>query len=73
MQLKFGSVPVVVASYAEMAKLFLKTHDQIFASRPQLAAESTPLITIPTSLGLLMDPIGVPIVGFQIEFGCGTV
>ncbi|KAG6658180.1 trimethyltridecatetraene synthase-like [Carya illinoinensis] len=38
MQLKFGSFPVVVASSPEMAKQFLKTHDQIFASRPQHAA-----------------------------------
>ncbi|XP_044464057.1 trimethyltridecatetraene synthase-like [Mangifera indica] len=38
MQLKFGSFPVVVASSAEMAKLFLKTHDHIFASRPSTAA-----------------------------------
>ncbi|GMN52983.1 hypothetical protein TIFTF001_022126 [Ficus carica] len=38
MQLKFGSFPVVVASSADMAKLFLKTYDHVFASRPQLAA-----------------------------------
>ncbi|XP_052200411.1 trimethyltridecatetraene synthase-like [Diospyros lotus] len=38
MQLKFGSFPVVVASSAEMAKQFLKTHDQTFASRPAMAA-----------------------------------
>ncbi|XP_031267955.1 trimethyltridecatetraene synthase-like [Pistacia vera] len=38
MQLKFGSFPVVVASSAEMAKLFLRTHDHIFASRPPTAA-----------------------------------
>ncbi|XAR69927.1 Flavonoid 3'-monooxygenase [Bertholletia excelsa] len=38
MQLKFGSFPVVVASSSESAKLFLKTHDQIFASRPATAA-----------------------------------
>ncbi|XP_044464643.1 trimethyltridecatetraene synthase-like [Mangifera indica] len=37
MQLQFGSFPVVVASSAEMAKLFLKTHDHIFASRPPTA------------------------------------
>lgn len=36
--LKFGSFPVVVASSPEMAKLFLKTHDHIFASRPPSAA-----------------------------------
>ena len=35
MQLKFGSVPVVIASSNEMAKSFLKTHDHIFASRPK--------------------------------------
>lgn len=38
MQLKFGSFPVVVASSPEMAKQFLKTHDNIFASRPPSAA-----------------------------------
>ncbi|PON41315.1 Cytochrome P450, E-class, group I [Parasponia andersonii] len=38
MQLKFGSLPVVVASSAEMARHFLKTHDHIFASRPKTAA-----------------------------------
>ncbi|KAM4069662.1 hypothetical protein ACB094_12G106300 [Castanea mollissima] len=38
MQLKFGSFPVVVASSAEVAKQFLKTHDHVFASRPQTAA-----------------------------------
>ncbi|KAK8503177.1 hypothetical protein V6N13_025934 [Hibiscus sabdariffa] len=38
MQLKFGSYPVLVASSAEMAKEFLKSHDQIFATRPPHAA-----------------------------------
>ncbi|XP_027088282.1 flavonoid 3'-monooxygenase-like [Coffea arabica] len=38
MQLKFGSSPVVVASSPEMAKEFLQTHDNIFASRPTNAA-----------------------------------
>ncbi|KAK9989904.1 hypothetical protein SO802_030143 [Lithocarpus litseifolius] len=38
MQLKFGSFPVVVASSAEMAKEFLKTHDHVFASRPKTTA-----------------------------------
>ncbi|XP_008242247.1 PREDICTED: flavonoid 3'-monooxygenase-like [Prunus mume] len=38
MQLKFGSYPVVVASSPEMTKQFSKTHDHIFASRPQTAA-----------------------------------
>ena len=38
MQLKFGSFPVVVASSAEMAMEFLKTHDHVFASRPKSAA-----------------------------------
>ncbi|KAM3693716.1 hypothetical protein ACJW31_07G004900 [Castanea mollissima] len=37
MQLKIGSFPVVVASSAEMAKEFLKTHDHVFASRPKSA------------------------------------
>ncbi|KAJ7955992.1 Cytochrome P450 [Quillaja saponaria] len=38
MQLKFGSYPVVIVSSSEMAKQFLKTHDRIFACRPQTAA-----------------------------------
>ena len=38
MQLKFGSFPVVVVSSAEVAKQILKTHDHVFASRPQTAA-----------------------------------
>lgn len=38
MFLRFGSVPTVVVSSSEMAKLFLKTHDSIFASRPSTAA-----------------------------------
>lgn len=38
MQLRFGSFPVVVGSSVEMAKLFLKTHDANFASRPRTAA-----------------------------------
>ncbi|XP_059431771.1 trimethyltridecatetraene synthase-like [Corylus avellana] len=38
MHLKLGSVSVVVAASPEMAKQFLKTHDHIFASRPQPAA-----------------------------------
>ncbi|KAK8543770.1 hypothetical protein V6N13_025938 [Hibiscus sabdariffa] len=38
MHLKFGSYPVLVASSAEMAKEFLKSHDQIFATRPPHAA-----------------------------------
>ncbi|PQQ04681.1 flavonoid 3-monooxygenase [Prunus yedoensis var. nudiflora] len=38
MQLKFGSYPVVIASSAEMARQFVRTHDHIFASRPQTAA-----------------------------------
>ncbi|XP_038985407.1 trimethyltridecatetraene synthase-like [Phoenix dactylifera] len=37
-QLRFGSVPVVVGSSVDMVKLFLKTHDLNFASRPKLAA-----------------------------------
>ncbi|XP_043721730.1 trimethyltridecatetraene synthase-like [Telopea speciosissima] len=38
MQLRFGSYPIVVGSSVEMAKLFLKTHDLNFASRPKTAA-----------------------------------
>nr|ADD84652.1 CYP92A45 [Scoparia dulcis] len=32
--LKFGNIPVVIAASPEMAKLFLKTYDTVFASRP---------------------------------------
>ncbi|MCO5608365.1 hypothetical protein L7F22_062574 [Adiantum nelumboides] len=35
MYLRFGSIPVVVASSPAIAKLILQTHDQIFAWRPQ--------------------------------------
>ncbi|KAA8541628.1 hypothetical protein F0562_022780 [Nyssa sinensis] len=38
MQLHFGSSPVVVGSSTEFAKLFLKTNDVTFASRPKTAA-----------------------------------
>jgi cytochrome P450 len=38
MTLRFGSFPVVVASSAEIAKFFLKTHDVMFIERPKMAA-----------------------------------
>ncbi|GFP88697.1 cytochrome p450 71a1 [Phtheirospermum japonicum] len=38
MQLRFGSAPVVVGSSVEMAKIFLKTMDVMFAGRPKTAA-----------------------------------
>ncbi|CAN6210839.1 unnamed protein product [Urochloa humidicola] len=38
MQLRLGSLPVVVAASAEMAKSFLKTHDAVFSDRPRFAA-----------------------------------
>ncbi|KAL3824502.1 hypothetical protein ACJIZ3_020531 [Penstemon smallii] len=38
MQLQFGSAPVVVGSSVEMAKIFLKTMDLTFVSRPKTAA-----------------------------------
>ncbi|KAG7018217.1 Flavonoid 3'-monooxygenase, partial [Cucurbita argyrosperma subsp. argyrosperma] len=38
MHLRFGSFPVVVGSSVEMAKIFLKTHDLNFVSRPKTAA-----------------------------------
>ncbi|TVU09718.1 hypothetical protein EJB05_43211, partial [Eragrostis curvula] len=37
-QLRFGSVPVVVGASAEMAKFFLKTHDAVFCDRPKFTA-----------------------------------
>ncbi|XP_047326309.1 trimethyltridecatetraene synthase-like [Impatiens glandulifera] len=38
MQLRFGSIPVVVGSSVEMAKVFLKTMDATFANRPKLSS-----------------------------------
>lgn len=38
MMLRFGSVPVLVGSSVDMAKLVLKTHDVIFSGRPKIAA-----------------------------------
>ncbi|RCV11848.1 hypothetical protein SETIT_2G219300v2 [Setaria italica] len=37
MQLRFGSMPVVVGSSAEMARFFLKTNDAAFSDRPTLS------------------------------------
>ncbi|TVU09723.1 hypothetical protein EJB05_43216, partial [Eragrostis curvula] len=37
MQLRFGSVPVVIGSSTEMAKFFLKTHDAAFTDRPRFS------------------------------------
>ncbi|KAL3849308.1 hypothetical protein ACJIZ3_011190 [Penstemon smallii] len=34
MYMKFGSVPTIIASSPTAAKLFLKTHDLVFANRP---------------------------------------
>ena len=37
MQLRFGSLPVVVGASAEIAKLFLKVNDAAFSDRPRFA------------------------------------
>ncbi|CAL5088132.1 unnamed protein product [Urochloa decumbens] len=37
MQLRFGSLPVVIAASAETAKSILKTHDAAFSDRPRFA------------------------------------
>lgn len=38
MSLRMGSVPAIVVSSPEAAQLFLKTHDSVFAVRPQMEA-----------------------------------
>lgn len=38
MQLKLGSIPVIIVASAEMAEQFLKKHDKVFGTRPQTAA-----------------------------------
>ncbi|CAL4916498.1 unnamed protein product [Urochloa decumbens] len=38
MSLRYGSLPVVIASSADMASFFLKTHDQLFSDRPRTTA-----------------------------------
>jgi len=38
MMVRFGSVPVLVGSSVEMAKLCLRTHDLVFAGRPKTSA-----------------------------------
>lgn len=55
MQLRFGSVPVVVGSSPEMARLFLKTHDAMFADRPRTAAGR---YTTYNSSDILWSPYG---------------
>ncbi|MBA0700391.1 hypothetical protein Goari_026752, partial [Gossypium aridum] len=36
MSIRLGNVPTIVVSSPEAAKLFLETHDVVFASRPKL-------------------------------------
>jgi cytochrome P450 len=38
MYLRFGSVPIIIGSSAEIAKFFLKTQDIVFLDRPKTAA-----------------------------------
>uniref|UniRef100_A0ACD6A8K5 Uncharacterized protein n=1 Tax=Avena sativa TaxID=4498 RepID=A0ACD6A8K5_AVESA len=55
MQLRFGSVPVVVGSSPAMARFFLKTHDTVFAGRPRSAAGNH---TTYNSSDVLYSPYG---------------
>lgn len=36
MSIKLGNVPAIVISSPQVAELFLKTHDEVFASRPRV-------------------------------------
>lgn len=38
MSLKLGQVPTIVVSSPEAAEQFLKTHDNVFSSRPKIQA-----------------------------------
>ena len=38
MSMRLGSVPTIVVSSPQVAELFLKTHDRVFASRPRVQA-----------------------------------
>lgn len=55
MQLKFGSLPVVVASSPNMAKEFLRTYDHIWASGPATAASK---LTCYNSSNMVWAPYG---------------
>ncbi|KAF8728742.1 hypothetical protein HU200_018020 [Digitaria exilis] len=55
MCLRFGSFPVVVASSADMARSFLKTHDLAFIDRPKTAAGK---YTTYNYSGLFSSPYG---------------
>ncbi|CAM8971590.1 hypothetical protein QQ045_030799 [Rhodiola kirilowii] len=55
MSLRLGSVPAIVVSSSRGAELFLKTHDLVFASRPQ--SEATKHMAY-GSKGLAITPYG---------------
>ncbi|CAD6269659.1 unnamed protein product [Miscanthus lutarioriparius] len=55
MFLKFGEVPVVVASTPDAAKVFMKTHDAIFATRPMTLNAS---VFTKDGLGIVLAPYG---------------
>ncbi|KAL6909750.1 hypothetical protein ACP4OV_001409 [Aristida adscensionis] len=55
MFLRFGEVPVVVASTPDAAKEFMKTHDAIFSTRPQSLSIKT---VTKNGIGIVWAPYG---------------
>ncbi|KAM0895768.1 hypothetical protein ACQ4PT_023624 [Festuca glaucescens] len=55
MLLKFGEVPVIIASTAEAAKEIMKTHDHIFCTRP---LSSSAKVILGRGQGIAFAPYG---------------